>query len=151
MNRVRFIYIFCIGVMLCIFGTFYLGFFAFPYPDSPPVKEAIYRLQRSVSKLSMGGGVVLVFVSIVGGIIKAVNKHFTTPSSMVFVGLAFLVLGYLYGSFVALPIPNPPPDGIQWAAHIFVSGTLLLAGSGLLLLFIIRKIIANKELHRTRR
>ncbi len=150
MNRVRFIYIFCIGVMLLIFGMFYLGFFAFPYPDSPPEKEAIYRLQRSVSKLSMSGGVVLVLGSIVGGIIKAANKYFATSKSMIFVGIAFLVLGSLYGSLVALPIPNPPPDGMQWAVHVFVSVTLLLAGSGLLLLFIFRKIVASKAVCRTR-
>ena len=107
--------------MLCIFGIFCLPF---PYPDSSSEEVAIDRLLASVSKLSMGGGVVVVLVSIVGGIIKAANKYFATSTSMVFVGIAFLVLGSLYGSFVALPIPNPPPDGIQWAVHVFVSLTL---------------------------
>jgi hypothetical protein len=147
MNKIRFIYIFCIGVMLCIFGIFCLPF---PYPDSSSEEVAIDRLLASVSKLSMGGGVVVVLVSIVGGIIKAANKYFATSTSMVFVGIAFLVLGSLYGSFVALPIPNPPPDGMQWAVHVFVSLTLLLAGSALLLLFIFRKIVASNAVRRTR-
>ena len=151
MNRVRFIYIVCVGVTLFIFGTFYFGFFAFPYPDLPPEEKAMYRLRESASTLSMSGGVVLILVSIVGGIIKAVGKRCATLSSMAFIGIAFLVLGCLYGSFVALPIPNPPPQGMQWVAHIFVSVTLLLAGLGLLLLVIVRKIAANKVLHRISR
>ena len=137
--------------MLLIFGTIYSAFFAFPYPDLPSGEEAIYRLHGSVSKLSMGGGVVLILVSIAGGLIKAVGKRFATPSNMLFVGIAFLVLGCLYGSFVALPIPNPPPNGMQWVTHIFVSVTLLIAGSGLLLLVIFRKFSANKALHRSSR
>ena len=101
--------------------------------------------------LSMSGGVVLILVSIVGPIIKAVCKRFVTPSNMVFIGIAFSVLGCLYGSFVALPIPNPPPQGVQWVAHIFVSITLLLAGLGMLLLVIPRNIAAIKARHRPNR
>ena len=151
MNRIRFIYIFCIGVMLFIFGTIYGAFFAFPYPDLPPEEKAMYRFHELVSKLSWNGGVVLIQVSIVGGIIKAVGKRFATPLSMAFIGMASLIFGCLYGSFVALPIPNPPPPGMQWVAHIFVSVTLLLAGLGLLLLIIFRKILANKAIHQTSR
>ena len=147
MNRIRFIYIFCIGVMLFIFGMFYFAFLAFPYPDLPPEERAIYRFHGLVSKLSVSVGVVLIQVSVVGGIIKAVGKRFATPLSMAFIGIAFLVLGCLYGSFVALPIPNPPPPGMQWVAHIFISVTLLLAGLGLLLLVIFRTILANKPVH----
>ncbi len=99
----------------------------------------MYRFHELVSKLSWNGGVVLIQVSIVGGIIKAVGKRFATPLSMAFIGIASLIVGCLYGSFVALPIPNPPPPGMQWVAHIFVSVTLLLAGLGLLLLVIFRK------------
>ena len=84
MNRIRFIYIFCVGVMLFIFGTFFLGVLAFPYPDLPPEAKAVYRLRGSVSMLSMSGGVVLILGSIVGGIIKAVGKRFATPLSMAF-------------------------------------------------------------------
>ena len=148
MNRIRFIYIFCIGVMLFIFSAFY---FDFPYPDLPPEEKAIYRLRGSVSKLSMSGGVVLILVSIVGGIIKAVGKRFAAPSSMAFIGIGFLVVGCLYGSFVALPIPNPPPQGMQWLAHIFVSVTLFLAGLALLLFVIFRKIAAKRALYWTSR
>ena len=52
----------------------------------------------------------MVLVSIVGGIIKAVNQYFATSTSMVFVGIAFLVLGSLYGSKLFIPNPVPPED-----------------------------------------
>jgi hypothetical protein len=59
------------------------------------------------------GGVVVIEASIVGGIIKAFGKRLASSSRKWFVGLAFLILGFLYGSYVALPIPNPPPQGMQ--------------------------------------
>ena len=151
MNGVRFIYGFFIGVILLIFGAFYGAYFAFPYPDMPPEEAAMHRLHLSVSKWSLLGGVVLVVASIAVGIMKAVCKALTSSLSKVLVGVAFLISGFLYGSHVALPLPNPPPQGLQWVGHVLVSITLLLAGLGLLIMSIFGKLLPNKALHRTSR
>jgi hypothetical protein len=151
MNRIRFIYIFCIGVMLFIFGVCYLAIFAFPYPDLPPEEGAINRLHGLVSKWCVFGGVVLIEVSIVGGAIKALCNRLATPLRKTLVGISFLILGWLYGSYLASKLSNPTPPEMQWVAQVFVSVTLLLVGLGLLLLVTVRKILANKALHRTSR
>ena len=85
----QFIYIFCIGVTLLIFGIFYLGFFAFPYPDMPPEEKAMRRLHKLVSGWCMFGGVVLVEVSIVGGVIKALGKRLASPLHKTLIGISF--------------------------------------------------------------
>jgi uncharacterized protein YhhL (DUF1145 family) len=151
MNRIRFIYIFCIGDMLLIFGIGYLAFFAFPYPDLPPEERAIHRLHELVSKWCVSGGVVLIEVSIVGGIIKALGKRLATPLRKTLIGISFLILGGLYGSYLVLKLSNPTPPEMQWVAQVFVSVTLLLAGLGLLIIVTVRKILANKALRRTSR
>jgi hypothetical protein len=126
---------------------FYGAFFAFPYPDLPPEKAAMYRLRTSVSMWSLFVGVVLIEISIVGKIVKALSKRLVSSLRKGLVGMAFLISGFLYSSYFALPIPNPPPQGMQWASHIFVSITLLIAGLGLLIMSICGKISANKALH----
>ena len=149
MNRIRFIYIFCIGVMLFIFGTFYLGIFAFPYPDSPPEEKAIRRLHGLVSGWCMFGGVVLIEVSIVGGLIKALGKRLASPLHKTLIGISFLILGGLYGAYLVLELSNPTPPEMHWVAQVFVSVTLLLAGLGLLLQVAVRKMLDNKALRKT--
>jgi len=139
------------GVMLFISGIFYLGFFAFPYPDLPPEERAMHRLDELVSKWCMFGGVVLIEVSIVGGIIKALGKRLATPLSKTLIGISFLIFGCLYGSHLVLQLSNPTPPEMQWMAQVFVSVTLLLAGLGLLLLVTVKRIIVLSSKPRRKR
>ena len=143
----RFIYIFCIGVTLLIFGIFYLGFFAFPYQDMPPEEKVIRRLHGLVSGWCMFGGVVLIEVSIVGGVIKALGKRLASPLHKTLIGISFLILGGIYGSYLVLELSKPTPPEIHWVVQFFVSVTLLLAGLGLLLRVAVSKILDNKALH----
>ena len=129
--------------MLFIFGMFYLGFFAFPYPDMPPEK----KIHTSVSMWCVLGGAVLMHVSIAGGIIKALDRRLVSSLSKVSGGSVFLIAGWLYGAYFALPLPNPPPEGMLWVAHVSVSITLLLTGLGFLLLVAFRKMSAKRALH----
>ena len=147
MNRIRFIYIFCIGVTLLIFGIFYLGFFAFPYQDMPPEEKVIRRLHGLVSGWCMFGGVVLVEVSIVGGVIKALGKRLASPLHKTLIGISFLIVGGIYGSYLVLELSKPTPPEMHWVAQVFVSVTMLLAGLGLLLRVAVSKILDNKALH----
>ena len=151
MNRIRFIYIFCIGVMLFIFGTFYFGFFAFQPPDTPPEEKAMRRLHGLVSGWCMFGGVVLIEVSIVGGVIKALGKRLASPLHKTLIGISFLILGGICGSYLVLELSKPTPPEMHWVAQFYVSVTLLLAGLGLLLRVAVSKILDNKALHQTSR
>lgn len=133
MKRFRFIYTFIAGVILVLFGAVYGGYFAFPYPDMPPGEAARHGLHLFVSKAGLFGGVVLVVVSIAGGIMAVSARVLASPFSKALGGMAVLMSGFLYGACVALPLPNPPPQGPGWVGHLLASSALLLAGSGLLI------------------
>lgn len=146
MRRIRFRYILIIGVLLCILGTFCGAFFAFPQPDLPPEDQARARLHTVIWQWSFLGGVTLTQVALAGEIARTLNKRLDSPLGKVSWGIALLFSGWLYGAFFALPLPNPPPPGMLWVAHIFVSVTLLLTGSVLLLAGIVSKL-STRRLH----
>ena len=91
----------------------------------------------------------LIEVSIVGGIIKALGQRLASPLHKTLIGISFLISGGLYGSYLVLELSNPTPPEMQWVAQVFVSVTLLLAGLGLLLRVTVRKILAIKALRKT--
>ena len=107
------------------------------------------RLHGLVSGWCMFGGVVLIEVSIVGGIIKALGKRLASPLHKTLIGISFLILGGLYGAYLVLELSNPTPPEMHWVAQVFVSVTLLLAGLGLLLQVAVRKMLDNKALRKT--
>lgn len=144
MGRFRFVTVFFIGVMLFVFGIFYGAFFAFPYPDLPPEEAATHRLHKSVSMWVLFGGTALIEEAIVERIIKALGKALASSLRKGCVGMAFLILGFIYSSFFALPTQNPA-QAMQLAGHIFVSVTLLLVGLGLLMMSVVGKISANRR------
>ena len=58
------------------------------------------RLHGLVSGWCMFGGVVLIEVSIVGGVIKALGKRLASPLHKTLIGISFLIVGGLYGSYL---------------------------------------------------
>ena len=109
------------------------------------------RLHGLVSGWCMFGGVVLIEVSIVGGVIKALGKRLASPLHKTLIGISFLIVGGLYGSYLVLELSNPRPPEMHWVAQFYVSVTLLLAGLGLLLRVAVSKILDNKALLQTSR
>ena len=102
------------------------------------------RLHGLVSGWCMFGGVVLIEVSIVGGVIKALGKRLASPLHKKLTAISFLILGGLYGSYLVLELSKPTPPEMHWVAQVFVSVTLLLVGLGLLLQITVSKIRDNK-------
>lgn len=109
------------------------------------------RLHGLVSGWCMFGGVVLIEVSIVGGVIKALGKRLASPLHKTLIGISFLIVGGLYGSYLVLELSKPTPPEMHWVAQFYVSVTLLLAGLGLLLRVAVSKILDNKALRKTSR
>ena len=109
------------------------------------------RLHGLVSGWCMFGGVVLIEVSIVGGVIKGLGKRLASPLHKTLIGISFLIVGGLYGSYLVLGLSNPTPPEMHWVAQFYVSVTLLLAGLGLLLRVAVSKILDNKALRKTSR
>jgi hypothetical protein len=130
MTRVRFRFILITGIVLCISGMFHGALFAFPDPDLQPEKAALYRFHERVAMGSLSAGEVLVEPSIAGRIIRTLARHLASSRSRALIGIFLLAMGCLYGSYLVLPIQNPPPQGMQWVAHGFVSITMMLSGLG---------------------
>jgi len=109
------------------------------------------RLHGLVSGWCMFGGVVLIEVSIVGGVIKALGKRLASPLHKTLIGISFLIVGGLYGSYLVLELSNPTPPEMHWVVQFYVSVTLLLAGLGLLLLVTVKRIIVLSSKPRRKR
>ena len=148
MKRIRFTSILIAGIALVIFGIIYGTLFAFPDPDLPPENAALYRVHELIATWSLTGGAVLMEASVAGRIIKTLDKRLVSSSSKALIGMGLFAIGGLYGAYLVLPIPNPPPQGLQWAAHGLVSITMLLSGLGLVLLAIVRTVVLNTSSHR---
>ncbi len=76
------------------------------------------RLHGLVSGWCMFGGVVLIEVSIVGGVIKALGKRLASPLHKTLIGISFLIVGGLYGSYLVLELSNPTPPEMHWVAQV---------------------------------
>ena len=116
----------------------------------PPEEKAMRRLHKLVSGWCMFGGVVLIEVSIVGGVIKALSKRLASPLHKKLIAISFLILGGLSGACLVNGVPHPASMA-HAAVHVFVSVTLLLVGLGLLLQITVGKILDNKALRKTSR
>ena len=134
---------------MLIFGIIYGALFAFPYPDLPQETTDTNQFRKSVSMWGLFGGITLIKASLLGGTLKALNKHLISSLSKAFAGTAFVAAGFLYGLFFTLPVPNPPPQGMQWTAHVFVSITLLLIGVGMLAISISTRLLPSRTRLRT--
>ena len=147
MKKIRFIYIYCIGVTLLLFGIFYHVFYGTPPQyfanNMSPEEKAISRLHDLISMWCIFGGVVLMGVSIVGGVIKALSKRLASPLHKKLIAISFLILGGLSGACLVMGVPHPASIA-HAVAHVFVSVTLLLVGLGLLLQIAVSKIRDNK-------
>jgi hypothetical protein len=144
MNKIRLKYVFLFGAFLFIFGLIYGIAFAFPSPDVPSEKVNVL-----ISFWSLSVGVVLIGISIVGGMTRVLFNYFSTSLSALLTGMFLVVSGCIYGVQFAFPLPNPPPDGLLWVYHIFASIIFFLVGLVLLILVFLKKLIANKALQRT--
>ncbi|MFT6614554.1 MAG: hypothetical protein ACJAXR_000517 [Halopseudomonas sp.] len=146
MNKIQLKYVFMFGAFLFIFGLIYGIAFAFPSPDVPSEKVNV-----SISFWSLSVGVVLIEISIIGGMTRVIFNYLPTSLSVLLTGVFLVASGCIYGVQFVFPLPRPPPDGLLWACHIFASITLFLVGLLLLILFFLKKFMANKALQRTSR
>ena len=77
------------------------------------------RLHKLVSGWCMFGGVVLIEVSIVGGVIKALGKRLASPLHKTLIGISFLIVGGLYGSYLVLELSHPAPPEMHCGGSSF--------------------------------
>ena len=146
MNKIRLKYVFLFGAFLFVFGVIYGIAFAFPSPKFPSAKINVL-----ISFWSLSVGVVLIGISIIGGMTRVLFNYCSTSLSALLTGMFLVVSGCVYGAQFAFPLPNPPPDGLLWVFHIFASIIFFLVGLVLLILVCFKKLIANQSLQRASR